>query len=56
MSSYVDHYMSDFALQGTSDNAFGGKLLSDLKMTVQNPVLDEVVSEAVCIVANTDNW
>lgn len=56
LSNYVDHYMSDFALQGTNDTNFGEKLLCDLRTTVQNCVLDEEVAEALCIVANTDNW
>ncbi|GAB6018833.1 Folliculin-interacting protein 1 [Chamberlinius hualienensis] len=55
-ANFTDHYMSDFALQGTNQTDFGQQLLSDLKMAVRSPVLDETVTEAVAVVANTDDW
>ena len=35
LAGYSDHYLSDFALHGTSDDAYLGKLHSDLKVSVK---------------------
>lgn len=56
MAGYSDHYLSDFVLHGTSDNSFHEKLRSDLEVAIQHSVLDEPIGEAVCIIADTDQW
>ncbi|XP_033750955.1 folliculin-interacting protein 2-like isoform X2 [Pecten maximus] len=56
MAGYSDHYLSDFVLHGTSENSFHEKLRSDLEVAVQHSVLDEPIGEAVCIIADTDQW
>uniref|UniRef100_T1J365 UDENN FNIP1/2-type domain-containing protein n=1 Tax=Strigamia maritima TaxID=126957 RepID=T1J365_STRMM len=56
MANYSDHYMSDFALQGTSDADYGCRLATDLCVSADKPVLDDPVAESVCILANVDNW
>ena len=56
LAGYTDHYMSDFVLHGTSDSSFKSQLLHDLQMTVQHSILDEPIDEAVCVIADTDNW
>ena len=35
MAGYTDHYMSDFALHGTSDTNYMGRLHNDLTTAVQ---------------------
>ncbi|XP_053385365.1 folliculin-interacting protein 2-like isoform X2 [Mercenaria mercenaria] len=56
LADYSDHYMSDFVLHGTSDKDFEEKMAKDIKMALQYSVLDEPIGEAVCVVADTDNW
>ncbi|XP_060592263.1 folliculin-interacting protein 2-like isoform X2 [Ruditapes philippinarum] len=56
LADYSDHYMSDFVLHGTSDKNFQEKMAKDIRMALQYSVLDEPIGEAVCIVADTDNW
>ncbi|KAH9498870.1 Folliculin-interacting protein 1 [Bulinus truncatus] len=56
LAGYTDHYMSDFVLHGTSEVNFIGRLHNDLQMTVKHSILDEPIDEAVCVIANTDNW
>ncbi|KAK6169131.1 hypothetical protein SNE40_020241 [Patella caerulea] len=56
LAGISDHYLSDFVLHGTKDTNFRPKLLNDLQMAVQQSVLDEEVTEAVCIIADVDNW
>jgi len=56
MSNFTDHYMSDFALQGTNEEDFAAKLCTDLWVSVNNPVLEESVAESVTILADTNNW
>ncbi|XP_060063354.1 folliculin-interacting protein 2-like [Ylistrum balloti] len=56
MAGYSDHYLSDFVLHGTSENSFHEKLRSDLEVAVQHSVLDEPIGEAVCVIADTDQW
>lgn len=51
-----DSYMPDFVLQGVPDNDFYDSLSTDLKLALQHSVVDEPVSEAVCILANIDKW
>lgn len=51
-----DSYLSDFVLQGVPDNNFYESLTTDLKLALQHSVVDEPISEAVCILANTDKW
>ncbi|CAL1529000.1 unnamed protein product [Lymnaea stagnalis] len=56
LAGYTDHYMSDFVLHGTSDTNYKSHLLNDLQMTVKHSILDEPIDEAVCVIADTDNW
>ncbi|XP_074647410.1 folliculin-interacting protein 1-like isoform X2 [Tubulanus polymorphus] len=56
MAGYMDHYVADFVLHGTSETSFYARLLNDLSLNAQATVLDETVKEAVCIVANCDDW
>ncbi|XP_061192634.1 folliculin-interacting protein 1-like [Saccostrea echinata] len=56
LAEYSDHYLSNFVLHGTSDNNFKEKLIRDLHMATQHSVLDEPITEAVFIVADTDKW
>ncbi|ESO84757.1 hypothetical protein LOTGIDRAFT_236112 [Lottia gigantea] len=51
-----DHYLSDFVLHGTKDTNLYSKLLHDLQLDVQQSVIDEEISETVCIIADVDNW
>ncbi|XP_060693278.1 folliculin-interacting protein 1 isoform X1 [Hemiscyllium ocellatum] len=54
---YCPYYVSDFVLHGTgSDEKLKQCLVSDLTHAVQHPVLDEPISEAVCIIADLDKW
>ncbi|PFX15192.1 Folliculin-interacting protein 1 [Stylophora pistillata] len=50
----VDSYLPDLVLQGVQENDFRGRLSADLKLALQHSVVDDPVSEAVCIIANTD--
>ncbi|KAL9961097.1 hypothetical protein ACROYT_G029979 [Oculina patagonica] len=52
----VDSYLPDLVLQGVQDNNFRASLSTDLKLALQHSVVDDPVSEAVCIIANTDKW
>ncbi|XP_030649617.1 folliculin-interacting protein 1 [Chanos chanos] len=55
--SYCPTYVPDFVLHGIpSDDKLRECLTSDLAHTVQHPVLDEPIAEAVCIIADTDKW
>jgi len=56
MAAYTDHYLSDFVLHGTGDTNLHSRLHSDLMTAVQISVIDEPISEAACIVADTDKW
>jgi len=51
-----DSYLPDFVLQGVPDNDFRESLSTDLRLALQHSVVDDPVSEAVCIIANTDKW
>lgn len=56
LADFSDHYLSNFVLHGTSDTNFKERLIGDLHMATQHPVLDEPITEAVFIVADTDKW
>ena len=56
LAGFSPHYLSDFTLHGTSDPHFHTRLHQDLTQAVQNPVLDESITEAACVVADTDKW
>ena len=48
--------MSDFVLHGTSDDDVFSKVQKDLVASVEHSVLEDRISEAVCIVADTERW
>ncbi|KAK2827455.1 hypothetical protein Q7C36_018381 [Tachysurus vachellii] len=55
--SYCPAYVPDFVLHGIpNDDKLRQSLMSDLANAVQQPVLDEPVAEAFCIIADTDRW
>ncbi|GFO02076.1 folliculin-interacting protein 1 [Plakobranchus ocellatus] len=56
LAGYSDHYLSDFVLHGTSDVNYKPRLLNDLQTTVKHSILDEPIDEAVCVIADTDQW
>ncbi|XP_069869151.1 folliculin-interacting protein 2 isoform X1 [Dipodomys merriami] len=57
LAGYCPTYMPDMVLHGTSsDEKLKQCLMADLVHTVNHPVLDEPVAEAVCIIADTDKW
>ncbi|XP_057582138.1 folliculin-interacting protein 2 isoform X2 [Hippopotamus amphibius kiboko] len=57
LAGYCPTYMPDLVLHGTSsDEKLKQCLAADLVYTVQHPVLDEPIAEAVCIIADTDKW
>ncbi|XP_066891549.1 folliculin-interacting protein 2 isoform X5 [Kogia breviceps] len=57
LAGYCPTYMPDLVLHGTgSDERLKRCLAADLVHTVQHPVLDEPIAEAVCIIADTDKW
>ncbi|XP_015280244.1 PREDICTED: folliculin-interacting protein 2 [Gekko japonicus] len=50
-------YMPDLVLHGISnDEQLKLRLPADLCHSVNHPVLDEPIAEAVCIIADTDKW
>ncbi|XP_077999462.1 folliculin-interacting protein 1-like isoform X2 [Glandiceps talaboti] len=55
LGGYSSKYLPDFALHGTR-TIDRNEVLEELKLSVQNSVLDEPIAEAVCIVADTDTW
>jgi len=55
MAGYCDSYQSNFILHGTP-SLDKKKLATDLQNSVKYSILDEQVADAVCIVADTDNW
>ncbi|XP_028831953.1 folliculin-interacting protein 2 [Denticeps clupeoides] len=55
LGGYCPQYMPDFVLHGiTSDQRLRQCLMGDLEHMVLHPSLDEPITEAVCIVADTD--
>ncbi|XP_022087503.1 folliculin-interacting protein 1-like [Acanthaster planci] len=55
LGGYSQTYMPDMALHGVPE-LDRKQVLSDLVLSSQHSVLDEDISEAVCIVADTDSW
>ncbi|XP_033644097.1 folliculin-interacting protein 2-like [Asterias rubens] len=55
LGGYSQTYVPDMALHGVPE-LDKKQVLSDLVLASQNSVLDEAISEAVCIVADTDKW
>lgn len=55
---FTDQYHPDFVLQGTGEslNDFMPRLSMDLELQLKHPGIDELLDEAVCIVADTDDW
>ncbi|XP_075232420.1 folliculin-interacting protein 1 [Lycorma delicatula] len=57
-----DHYIPSLILQGiledgnTSHPTWESELRRDLQIEVHSPVLNQEISEAVCIIANVDTW
>ncbi|KAG8439193.1 hypothetical protein GDO86_005419 [Hymenochirus boettgeri] len=57
LAGYCPSYVPDFVLQGIgNEEKLRQCLMSDLSHTVQHPVLDEPIAEAVCIIADVDKW
>ncbi|XP_059613568.1 folliculin-interacting protein 1 isoform X3 [Phlebotomus argentipes] len=58
MTGISDHYISDMVLQGTLAPAkdFEGALKTDLTLASHCATLEQVATENVAIVANTDKW
>eukprot|EP01135_Chromosphaera_perkinsii_P001918 Nk52_evm67s212 gene=Nk52_evmTU67s212 len=56
LGGYYNHYISDFALLGVSKFDFLPALAADLKMSVEESVLEEPVKMSNCIIADTDKW
>ncbi|XP_077156114.1 folliculin-interacting protein 2 isoform X2 [Paroedura picta] len=57
LGGYCASYMPDLVLHGISnDEQLKLRLPADLCHSVNHPVLDEPISEAVCIIADTDKW
>jgi hypothetical protein len=58
MGSTSDHYIPDMVLQGCTQLTKGweANVRRDLALTAQHPLLDQEVTEAVCIIANIDTW
>ena len=57
MGGVLDHYSSVFVLHATTQTMhWEDKLRLDLFNDAHFPVLDPSISEAVAIVADTDNW
>jgi hypothetical protein len=58
MGSTSDHYIPDMVLQGCTQlpKCWEANLRQDLSLSAHHPLLDQEVSEAVCIIANIDTW
>ncbi|XP_051560184.1 folliculin-interacting protein 2-like isoform X2 [Myxocyprinus asiaticus] len=55
LGGYCPQYMPDFVLHGiSSDLRLKQCLMADLEHTVLHPAMDEPITEALCIVADTD--
>nr|CAD7399899.1 unnamed protein product [Timema cristinae] len=52
-----DHYVSDFVLQGCTQNVNEWEMIlrKDLSLAAHHTLIDQNVSEAVCIVGDTDS-
>lgn len=58
LGGVTDHYLPDLILHGCIQpvRAWESALRRDLALSARHPPVDQEVSEAVCIVANTDSW
>ncbi|XP_035217545.1 folliculin-interacting protein 2-like isoform X1 [Stegodyphus dumicola] len=56
IAGITDHYLMDFCLQGLCGSLCEKEIRDDLARLTHIHVLGEQVSEAVCIVADTDTW
>jgi hypothetical protein len=58
MGSTSDHYIPDMVLQGCTQlpKSWETNLRRDLTLAAHHPLLDQEVTEAVCIIANIDTW
>ncbi|XP_060102568.1 folliculin-interacting protein 2 isoform X2 [Heteronotia binoei] len=57
LGGYCASYIPDLVLHGISnDEQLKLRLPADLCHSVNHPVLDEPIAEAVCIIADTDKW
>jgi hypothetical protein len=58
MGGTSDHYIPDMVLHGCTQSPknWEAYLRRDLSLASHHPLLDQEVSEAVCIVANIDTW
>ncbi|XP_049767030.1 uncharacterized protein LOC126100466 [Schistocerca cancellata] len=58
LGGVTDHYLPDLILHGCIQpvRAWESALRRDLALSARHPPVDQEVSEAVCIVANTDTW
>ena len=56
MGGYCDTYKSDFVLVGVSNGSFMDRLEADLKHTLPQFALMDEVTEASCLVIDTEKW
>lgn len=64
MGGISDHYIPSLVLQGIVEDgmvdisrpSWESELRRDLKIEAHSPVLNQDISEAVCIVANLNTW
>ncbi|XP_058049638.1 folliculin-interacting protein 2 isoform X2 [Ahaetulla prasina] len=57
LGGYCTSYMPDLVLHGiSSDEQLKQHLSAELSHTINHPVLDESIAEAVYIIADTDKW
>uniref|UniRef100_H2YCU4 UDENN FNIP1/2-type domain-containing protein n=1 Tax=Ciona savignyi TaxID=51511 RepID=H2YCU4_CIOSA len=57
MADYNGEYLNDFVLHGSCDHPdTHQRILDDLDHMTKIPPLDEPVAEAVCVLANTEDW
>nr|XP_056711221.1 folliculin-interacting protein 2 [Euleptes europaea] len=57
LGGYCASYMPDLVLHGIcNDEQLKLQLPADLCHSVNHPVLDEPIAEALCIIADTDKW
>ncbi|XP_048590389.1 folliculin-interacting protein 1 [Nematostella vectensis] len=55
-AGFSETYHPDFVLQGLPSKDFLPSLYGDLRLSLQHSVIDDPVTEAVCIIADTDTW
>uniref|UniRef100_A0A670YEH0 Folliculin interacting protein 2 n=1 Tax=Pseudonaja textilis TaxID=8673 RepID=A0A670YEH0_PSETE len=57
LGGYCTSYMPDLVLHGiSSDEQLKQRLSTELSHTINHPVLDEAIAEAVYIIADADKW